>query len=313
MSTASRINVLVTGYGNIGTPILRAMTNPHFSSRISPFVLIRPASLTDPSKKQAIDQVRAMNGVTIVEGDLESDVATLTALLQKAAIRTVVSVVSGYQIERQLPLVEAAKAAGVRHFIPSEFGVDTEATPVDGMWGPFLKPKIAVQKALKEAGMDYTLLFVGLFTEFFVLYPIAGVDLQNGAIAAPGSWETKVSTTSLEEAGWLTAVAVVEPRARNARLYSGDTVTYKQLADMLDTARGKPLQRSIRTAADAKAEVDKDPNDLSLFPARLVCTLIDGKGTWWPASRNYSVQYQTEHKPLPLADWIRANVRPAAR
>ena len=309
-SAAARINVLVTGYGNVGTPILRALTASEFSDRIAAFVLIRPASLSDPSKQKAIDEVRALQGVTIVEGDLAAGVPALTALLKKAAIHTVVAVVGGLQVPQQLPLVEAAKAAGVRHFIPSEFGVDSDATPIDGPWGPFLKDKRAVAQAIKAAGLDYSLLFVGLFSEFLVGYTIAGVDLERGVVTAPGSWEARLNTTPLEEIGWLVAAAVVDPQARNAVLYSGETVTYKQLADLVDAARGKPVERRIRTVEDAQKAVDADTHD---FAARLAGVVADGRGASWSASNNYAAKHHPEHKPLTLADWITANVKPAGQ
>jgi len=308
--SASRINVLVTGYGNIGTPILKALTSSEFSERIRTFVLIRPASLSDPRKKAAIDQVRALNGVTVLEGDLEAGVPALTAVLKAAAIHTVVGVVGGLQIAQQLPLVKAAKAAGVRHFIPSEFGVDSEATPIDGLWGPFVHAKKEVATAVKAAGLDYSLLYVGVFTEFLVGYPIAGVDLQRGMVAAPGSWQARVTTTPIEEAAWLTAAAVVDPQARNATLYSGETVTYQQLADMVDAARGKPVERRIRTVDEAHKAVDANTND---FAARLVSVLADGRGASWPASNNYSTKFHPKHKPHTLAEWINANVKPAGQ
>ena len=74
MSTdKTRVNVLVTGYGNIGLPILKALTSSEFSDRIAAFVLIRPASLADPAKQPAIAAVHAL-GVTVLEGDLEAGV-----------------------------------------------------------------------------------------------------------------------------------------------------------------------------------------------------------------------------------------------
>ena len=306
MSSAARINVLVTGYGNIGTPILRALTTSEYSDRIAAFVLVRPASLSDPSKKAALDEVRALKGVTLVEGDLEAGVPALTALLKRAAIHTVVAVVGGLQVPLQLPLVEAAKAAGVRHFIPSEFGVDTEATPIDGLWGPFLRERRAVQQAVKTAGLDYSLLYVGLFTEFLVGYTIAGVDLQRGVVAAPGSWQARVNSTTLDETAWLVAAAVVDPQARNAALYTGETVTYQQVADLVDAARGKPVERRIRSVEEAQKAVQDNTND---FAARLVGVLADGRGAWWPATNNYAAKYHPDHKPRTVADWISANVK----
>ena len=98
--SAARINVLVTHDGNVGTPVLKALTTSEFSDRVQAFVLIRPASLADPAKKQTTDRVRAL-GVTVVEGDLEAGVPALTALLKESNIQTVVAVVGRGQIAHQ--------------------------------------------------------------------------------------------------------------------------------------------------------------------------------------------------------------------
>ena len=304
-----RINVLVTGYGNIGTPILKALTTSEYKDRIQAFVLIRPASLSDPQKQPAIDVVRALSGVTILEGDLDADVPALTALLKQAKIQTIVSVVGGAQIGKQLPLIEAAKAAGVRHFLPSEFGVDTELLPIAGTLTPMLQGKKGVQQAVKAAGLDQTLVFVGGFSEFLVNSPFFGVDLQRGVIEAPASLDAKISTTPVEEIGWLVAAAVVEPQARNASLYSGEPVSFKQVADLVDAARGKPLERRVRTVEEAQKAIDKNPYD---FSARFVSAVADGKGCWWPVSQTYAAKFHPEHTPYALTDWIKANVKPAA-
>jgi hypothetical protein len=67
-------------------------------------------------------------------------------------------------------LIDAAVAAGVRRFLPSEFGNDTEQPAVRAL--PVFKPKVAVQEYLKgkagtgSAGLTYTLVATGPFLDW---------------------------------------------------------------------------------------------------------------------------------------------------
>ena len=137
-----------------------------------------------------------------------------------------------------------------------------------------------------------------------------GADMQRGLVTAPGSWENKVNTTPLDEVGWLVAAAVVDPQARNVRVYGGEPIDYKQLADLLDAARGKPLERRIRTVEEAQKGIEVNTHG---FTARLLAVIAEGTGVWWPTSNNYSARSHPEHKPLSLADWIKTNVKPAEK
>lgn len=70
---------------------------------------------------------------------------------------------------RQLNLVEAAAQAGVKRFIPSEFGSNTVNPKVAAL--PCYGNKVAVQKALEEkarqpGGMSYTLIMTGPFLDW---------------------------------------------------------------------------------------------------------------------------------------------------
>ena len=132
-STPSPLNVLVAGYGLVGKAVLDALTDPEYSSparptHVKPFVLVKPASLAHPSKLAVISQYTA-KGVTVIEGDIEQG-AQLGAALKANSIHTVVSVVGFQQSHIQWSLLEAAKAGGVKHFIPSDFGGDHDAAVI---------------------------------------------------------------------------------------------------------------------------------------------------------------------------------------
>lgn len=83
--------------------------------------------------------------------------ATLEATFKN--IDVVISTVSSAAILSQLPLTTAAKAAGVKLFVPSEFGV-----PSNKPSGALLH-KIQVREKLKELDLPYTVIYNGIWVD----------------------------------------------------------------------------------------------------------------------------------------------------
>ena len=281
----SPLHVLVTGYGRVGDHILTALTDPEYSSpartpQVKTFLLVRPASLAEPSKRAAIDQYAA-KGVTVVEGDLAQGAAAITQLLQRHAIHTVVSVVGrSPQLEYQYGLIEAAKAAGVQHFIPSDFGTDYDAVPQSSViYEAFAKPKVSVHEAVKRSGLDWTFIANGWFAEIVYGLTAMGVDVSTRTVSAPVSVDTTTTITALTDVGRLTAAAVVDPSTRNQQLFFGRQYTYEQIAAALEKATGDRVTRKVRS----KEELLSNPTDMS---NRFALSLLQS-GNSFPEAQTY--------------------------
>jgi hypothetical protein len=103
---------------------------------------------------------------------------------------------------QQPRMIDAAIAAGARHFIPSEFGVDVSQAP-------FLKERYFVDKHLtrdhlrakaKEVpAFSYTYVMIGIFAETFALSPVFGVDKEAKTFTFYGNPETEYSFASMAE------------------------------------------------------------------------------------------------------------------
>jgi hypothetical protein len=120
--------MLVLGAGELGSSILRALAERKESSTITLTVLLRPSTIAslDLSKRAEIDTLKAL-GVRLLPGDLaQSTSEELAALF--APFHTVVGA-TGFVAVRgtQRKLAEAALRAGVRRYIPWQFGVDYDA------------------------------------------------------------------------------------------------------------------------------------------------------------------------------------------
>ena len=277
-----------------------------FADRVHVFVLVRSASLLDPTKRAAIDKLTAQ-GVDVLHGDLESDsVGTLAALLRSASIDTIVSSVGAFQLPLQLPLVAAAQAAGtVTHFIPSEFGWDTAAIRAIGIVAPVVEVKQRVQQALTTAGIAVTLIVSGAFADLFVSPPF-GFDLANNRVIAAGSFDVRINLSAMADVAFATAAAVLDPPAHGTRrLYLGEPVSYDavtQLVDAARAARGLPrLQRVVLSVAEAERRVAANPAE---FGARFAPLFASGQGVLWDAEQSYLKRSHPSYRLTPLDELI---------
>ncbi|RDW84096.1 aromatic alcohol reductase [Aspergillus mulundensis] len=142
--------VLAGATGNFGPAILNALAT---SNLFTITVLTRSDSkpLSLPS------------GVASVEVDYTS-VENLTAALTNASAEAVVSVIPPPAAKAQENLIHAAVAAGVKRFLPSEFGSDLDIEI--NRTAPTFKTKVEAQELLKglagENKISYTFVYNGL-------------------------------------------------------------------------------------------------------------------------------------------------------
>ena len=292
-SPASPVHVLVVGHGTLGHCLIRAFTSSDSQYRIRTFLLVRPATVYDPATAAKLAAYKH-SGVTLLVGDI-NDTAALTDAMRAAAITTVVSAVGHSAHLDQLSLLEAAKAAGVERFFPSEFGfdesdMDVEHSPLHTL----LDNKRRVRNAIRASGVDWTVIQVGAFLEWFIDSDFFGLDIANNTITAPGSLSAAITLTSLHDIGQLTALAVLDDNTRNTVLRLGQPITYQQAADLVDTVnshaqapRRPPMTRRVKTIDERQKEMAANPGNL---PARFAILLAQQIGISWPEQQTYGYQ-----------------------
>ena len=162
-------------------------------------------STSDRAKVDALKRA----GAELAEGDLK-DRSSLDAAC--SGVQTVVSTASstlshqaGDTIETvdrdgELNLVEAAKAAGARHFIFVSFPPFAEDFPLN-------KAKRAVEERLKGSGMAYTILWPTFFEEVW-LSPALGFDAANAKARVYGSGKNKIHWISYFDVAAIAAACV---------------------------------------------------------------------------------------------------------
>ncbi|KAH7102517.1 NAD(P)-binding protein [Auriculariales sp. MPI-PUGE-AT-0066] len=186
---------------------------------------------------------------------------SLVAAIKGAEV--VISAVSGPGMAHQPLLVQAAKEAGVKHFVPSEFGMRTTDLPLELQTGA-IGEKIKVQKLLREAGLTYTLYYVGLFSDWFFI-PLFGFDFANKKISIVGPGNTPISWTSRKDIGYFVAYTLTHlPKSRleNQPLdVEDEKLTFNQIVDILQEVRGEKFEVTHTSVEEAENAVKEKGHD----------------------------------------------------
>lgn len=215
------MNLVIGATGMVGGEVCRQLSNEGQSVR----GLIRTTS--DQAK---VEKLKGY-GVEVVEGDLRNR-ASLDNACQGvvAVISTVSSMPFSYQpgendiqtvdTDGQINLIDAAKDAGVKHFIYTSFTMDNDF--------PLRNAKRTVEKYLKKSGLTYTILQPGYFMEVW-LSPAVGFDAANAKTQIYGSGEKPISWISFQDVAKFAVACLDNNAAVNAILPIGGPEALSQL------------------------------------------------------------------------------------
>jgi hypothetical protein len=302
-----KVSILVLGAGELGMAILRSLSNRVSQrSHTDLTVLLRPSTIatTDPIKQRDIAELRSL-GVKFLAGDLvENSVAELAGLFKD--FHTVIGC-TGFVTGRRILLKQAQAAldAGVKRFIPWQFGVDYDIIG-RGSAQDLFDEQLDVRDLLRSQDrMEWVIISTGMFTSFLFEPSFGVVDLANNRVHALGSWDNAVTVTTPEDIGELTAeIIFAEPRIANRVVYTaGDTITYRRLADIVDSMLDRKVQRVEWSVPLLKDELAKDPEN-SLKKYRVV--FAEGRGVSWDKEQTFNAQRGIKVKNVD--QWVRDNL-----
>ncbi|KAI1749144.1 NAD(P)-binding protein [Xylaria castorea] len=219
----------------------------------------------------------------VVEVDYESLESLTNALQDHDAV---VSTLGGAALAGQLLLVEAAAKAGVKRFVPSEFGSNTVHPKTSQL--PAFKGKLAVQAALKKeaqtSGMTYTLVLTGPFFDWGLRVGLVA-DVKGRNITLWDGGDRVFSTTSLPTIGRAVVGVLKHPEeTKNRAVYVQDTaLSLKQLLEIAKRATGSDDWKVDNTSLDDHVnkgweELRKPQPDPAKFVFNFISAAIWGEG-----------------------------------
>ena len=266
--------ILVVGAtGVVGQGVVRRLAEQGKPVR----ALVRSQSGLDRT-----DALRALAGprFEIAHGDLK-DEASLAAAC--AGATTVVSTASAtirrgegdnlQTVDRdgQLRLLDAARAAGVGHFIYLSFSGNFNVA------SPLHDAKREVERRLQASGMPFTIVRPSIFMEVW-LSPHAGFDPVGGTVRIYGSGDAQVSVISSADVAEFTAACVDNPAARNQVIELGgpEAVAPTAVVSTFERALGREIQRQVVPEAALRQQAESAPEPLQRTLAALALGVAQG-------------------------------------
>ncbi|MBN1606140.1 MAG: SDR family oxidoreductase [Polyangiaceae bacterium] len=229
---------------------------------------------SDPSRIAALKKLE----VEIVVGDLRDRGSVEAACQGASRVVTTASATLSRQPDDsiasvdergQLTLVEAAVKAGVERFVYVSF-------PTSEVSFPLQDAKRAVEKAIVQSTLDYTVLRPTFFREAW-LGPMLGFDPAGGQATVYGSGNQPVSYIAVDDVAKFVLAAVDAPGAARMTFDLGgpDALSLRQVIGMVEKLLGRDLKIAevpeavlLAQLGSSSDPIDKSRAGLALWYAR---------------------------------------------
>ncbi|EEB92791.1 hypothetical protein MPER_08650 [Moniliophthora perniciosa FA553] len=176
----------VVGAGDIGTHIVNAFV----SIGVHPVVLSRKSS---PQPKNL------PSSITVAKVEGYNAVDEVAAVFKEHNVEVVIAALGTTALEFEYPLAEAAKKAGVKLFVPSEFGFVSEGvSKLSEQKDSAHDWKDKFAEHIREMGLPFARFFVG---SFFGYIPWFTAYEEHGKVNIFGKGDQPVSFTDEADIG----------------------------------------------------------------------------------------------------------------
>lgn len=204
----------------------------------------------------------------------------------------------------QKKITDAVLEAQVPHFIPWQFGVDYDIIGCGSAQDLFTE-QLDVRRSLRAQNKTkWSIVSTGVFMDFLFQPAFGVVDLEVNAtdgepiVRALGGWDFHLTATTVEDIGVCAAEMLFgsEPRrlardSPNVISIAGDTLSYAQLADVVQTVIGREVRRELWTLDDLKTQLINDPGNGLI---KYHCIWADGKGVAWNKAHSFNGRHGIE-------------------
>jgi uncharacterized protein YbjT (DUF2867 family) len=263
------MNLIVGATGLVGGEICRRLAADRKPVR----ALVRPTG--DASR---IDELRA-SGAELATGDLKDPVSIQAACAGAMAVLSTASSVLSRQpgdtidgVDRigQLQLVEAARSAGVKHFVYVSFSPMAEVFALQ-------RAKREVEQALIASGMTYTILRPTFFTEIW-LSPALGFDVAARRARVYGTGENPISWISFPNVAEFAVRSLETAAARNATFALGgpEALSPLEVVRIFEELGGAPF--TVEYVMEAVLRIGKESASRALDEAFAALSLAYAHG-----------------------------------
>jgi len=262
------------GSGHVGKPITLAFLSKQFyPSQVGRVVL-----LTRDASSPAVQELKSQ-GAEVVEGPISASALK--------GVDVLVNALGGRPtLDERNAYAKAASEAGVKVYIPSEFGVDHRAAG-------FQHAVFAVKEehedySRKLGGLKVVSLITGIFQDdFFNFGKYLGFDTESRVYTAVGSASTKVTLTSLNDIA-LSTVRTSILAAENPNSFpdeirtQSNSLSVEEFSAIITKLSGDKVEVKTINYEEYKASLPKDGN----FPGYLRLVIGNGSSDFTKTNSN---------------------------
>ncbi|KFY93550.1 hypothetical protein V500_03663 [Pseudogymnoascus sp. VKM F-4518 (FW-2643)] len=169
----------------------------------------------------------------------------------------VVSTIATFSTHQQVSIIDAAISAGVKRFIPSEYGVDTSLPHIADLLPPALPKQHTIEylRSKETSGLSWTAIIVGAFFDWPFQYPgLMGWDLAGRKAIVFDGGDVEYEATNVAQIA-RAVVATLSPvqfeATTNRYIYVNSfTVTQNRIVGLLEELTGAKFDVEHKTTEE---------------------------------------------------------------
>jgi uncharacterized protein YbjT (DUF2867 family) len=250
-------NFAIVGAGTFGSFVVRQFLKDKAAGTVNEVVV-----LTRQGSKTTIE-----GDAKVVAVDYSNKESIKSAL---TGVDVVICTISIPALNLQAGIAAAAKEAGVKLFVPSEFG-NVSAGETVGMFGE----KADIQNQLKAVGIPCTAFYTGPFADY-LWAPLLDLDVLSGKVTIAGDGNKQISFTSRADiARYVSFVLTHMPAERlknQSFTIAGDNKSFNEIFKAYEAKTGKKVGVTYVPISTYDARIDADANDLPALLQRYFAT-----------------------------------------
>jgi len=294
--------VAVAGAGHVGSAVVTALLAKGTHVR----VLVRPGS---EAKYDALKAKGAQIRVVPTNEDLEAAVTGCYA---------VVSTVAGGKetfVDYQIALFKACKAAGVKRFFGSDFGVNV--FNVEYAVSPTLAGKAFLRKQFLELRGDSPIEIVtvinGIFANPYNMEFCQWVDWPTMTVNMWGKGHTPIDMVTFQDLGRIVAEAAIDDAPLDGIVgVSADRVTVEQVLKTYEEVTGKKFtwvhKGDVKALeAETATRLKNEPANVAAWLPLQIQKVVEGGGVDapkpWLNERYPAVKLKTVKESIAAGEW----------
>ena len=241
------------------------------------------------SEKLAKLEKLGPRGVKVVQVDLSSASDLARACTGASAIVSALQGLRDVIVDAQTVLLDAAVAAGVSRFVPSDYSVDL--TKLSAGENRNLDLRRTFRERLEKASIRSTSILNGAFSELLT-YGIPLLDFKTKRVGYWDNADQKLDFTTMDNTAAFTAAAALDPAAPKILRIAGDLISARELAALASEVKNAQFELERLGSLDDLAgmiqrERAADPeSEKQLFPrwqaGQYMHNMFSGRGKLEP-------------------------------